>query len=236
MNWFLLVSAASIGFVHTLIGPDHYLPFIMMGRAQAWSRTRTLWVTFLCGLGHVLSSVLLGIVGVVFGVALHRLELIESVRGDIAAWALIAFGLIYGAWGLRRALRGRASCHAHVHTHDDGTVHTHGHIHADAAAHNHAHTPRAVMTTWTLFTVFVLGPCEPLIPLLMYPAASESIAGMVAVATVFSLVTIATMMAMVWAISAGVARVPLGAMERFTHAISGAVIAMAGISIQLLGL
>jgi len=26
----LLATAASLGFIHTLIGPDHYLPFIVM--------------------------------------------------------------------------------------------------------------------------------------------------------------------------------------------------------------
>ena len=33
----LLISAASIGFFHTLFGPDHYLPFIVMGKARKWS-------------------------------------------------------------------------------------------------------------------------------------------------------------------------------------------------------
>ena len=30
----LIITAASIGFFHTLFGPDHYLPFIMM----SWAR------------------------------------------------------------------------------------------------------------------------------------------------------------------------------------------------------
>ncbi len=28
------IAAASIGFFHTLLGPDHYLPFIVMARAR----------------------------------------------------------------------------------------------------------------------------------------------------------------------------------------------------------
>ena len=55
----LLVSAASIGFFHTIMGPDHYFPFIVMSRSGQWSSTKTIWVTILCGFGHVLSSVLL---------------------------------------------------------------------------------------------------------------------------------------------------------------------------------
>ena len=33
----LLVSALSIGFFHTLLGPDHYLPFILLSRSRNWS-------------------------------------------------------------------------------------------------------------------------------------------------------------------------------------------------------
>lgn len=91
----LIVIAASIGFLHTLLGPDHYLPFIVMARARQWSLLKTAWITFMCGLGHVASSVLLGIVGIALGIAVSKLEGIESFRGDLAVWALIAFGLVY---------------------------------------------------------------------------------------------------------------------------------------------
>ena len=93
--YILSLTAASIGFIHTLIGPDHYLPFIMMAKAGKWSKNKTIWVTILCGIGHVLSSVVLGIVGIAAGIALDRLELIEGTRGEIAGWALISFGFLY---------------------------------------------------------------------------------------------------------------------------------------------
>ena len=58
----LSVTAISIGFFHTLLGPDHYLPFIVLSQARNWSLKKTMIITFLCGLGHVLSSVILGLV------------------------------------------------------------------------------------------------------------------------------------------------------------------------------
>jgi len=58
----LMVTAASVGLIHTLIGPDHYLPFIVMAKARKWSPLRTGWITLLCGLGHVGGSVVLGVV------------------------------------------------------------------------------------------------------------------------------------------------------------------------------
>ena len=60
----LMFVAASIGFFHTLFGPDHYLPFIVMARANRWSTIKTIWITLLCGVGHVVSSVVLGIIGI----------------------------------------------------------------------------------------------------------------------------------------------------------------------------
>lgn len=102
----LTVTAASIGLVHTVLGPDHYVPFVVLSRARRWTRTKTAAVTTLCGIGHVGSSVLLGTIGIGLGLAVSQLELFESSRGDIAAWLLTAFGLVYMVWGLRRATRG----------------------------------------------------------------------------------------------------------------------------------
>lgn len=230
---FLTATAASLGFIHTLIGPDHYIPFIVMSKAGKWSKTKTMLVTFLSGLGHILSSVVLGFVGVALGIAVGKLEAVESFRGNLAGWALVAFGLVYGIWGLRRAMHQKQIAHAHLiggvhhsHTHSDGLI---PHPHEDAQ-------PTPSMTPWVLFTVFVLGPCEPLIPLLMYPAAKHNIGGVVLVASAFGIVTIGTMMSVVMLAYFGINRLNLGWMERYTHALAGSAICICGIAIQFLGL
>jgi len=56
----LLFTAASIAFFHTLMGPDHYLPFIAIAKARGWSLKRTLTLTIICGVGHVVGSFVLG--------------------------------------------------------------------------------------------------------------------------------------------------------------------------------
>jgi sulfite exporter TauE/SafE len=230
----LVITAASIGFLHTLFGPDHYLPFIMISRARSWSVKRTIAVTVACGLGHVLSSVLIGIVGVVAGIAVGKLEALEAVRGELAAWALIAFGLAYAAWGVRRAILRKG--HAHTHLGGELVGVTHVHQHNPALFHSHDHSKPASITPWVLFTVFVLGPCEPLIPILMYPAAQSSSGGMVLVTLAFALTTIMTMTAVVVMLTYGYGLFPLGKLERFSHAIAGLTIAASGLAIQFLGL
>ncbi|UCC44784.1 MAG: sulfite exporter TauE/SafE family protein [Candidatus Zixiibacteriota bacterium] len=220
----LVYTAAAVGFLHTLVGPDHYLPFVAIGKARSWSTSKTLGVTFACGLGHVLGSVALGMVGVATGAALTSLVGIESVRGDLAAWALTAFGLVYLVWGVRRAYK------KHGHHHIFGK---HGHQLTD---HPHNGLPgdsKSSITIWVLFIVFVLGPCEVLIPLLLYPAAQSSTHGMILVTTVFGVTTIATMMATVGVLLAGIKLIPMKRMERYSHALAGLAILLCGVSIQL---
>ena len=230
----LTLTAASIGFLHTLLGPDHYLPFIMMAKAQDWSGRKTALVTILCGFGHVLSSVVLGFIGIALGIAVGQLEGFEGIRGNLAAWALIAFGATYFAWGLRRAFKNKP--HTHSHRHADGLLHDHGHAHHTDHAHAHEAGAKTTITPWVLFTIFVLGPCEPLIPILMYPAAKMSVAGVVLVTAVFSAVTVGTMLTVVGISYWGLTLLPLKRIERYTHAMAGAAICLSGLAIQCLGL
>ena len=204
-------AAAAIGFIHTVVGPDHYLPFIVLSKARQWSSGKTVMVTFLCGLGHVLSSVVLGFIGIALGIAVFKLEAIESFRGELAAWILIAFGFTYFIWGIHRAVRNQS--HTHIHSSKSGSL-----------------------TPWVLFTIFIFGPCEPLIPLVMYPAAKGDMMNVVIVASVFGLTTISTMLGIVLASSYGLAKLPLGKLEKYSHALAGLAILLCGGAIKFLGL
>jgi hypothetical protein len=128
-------------------------------------------------------------------------------------------------WGIRRAIRNAG------HRHFPG-LHTHHHEAGDNS-HAHAAPEKQSITPWVLFTVFVLGPCEPLIPILLYPAAQNSTSGMILVASVFGVVTISTMVAAVLILSHGIKLVSLNWMERYSHALAGFVILACGVAIQL---
>ncbi len=232
--WVLAGTAAGIGLIHTVIGPDHYLPFIVMARARKWPLPKTLSISFLCGLGHVLSSVILGFLGLALGIAVTRLEGVESFRGGLAAWLLIGFGLAYFVWGLRRALRNRP--HRHPHAHLSDAEHEHAHAHGSEHCHPHVEEGKANITPWILFTIFVFGPCEPLIPLVMYPAARHNTAGVALVAGAFGLTTVLTMLVIIALSSWGLSFVRLGRLERYSHALAGAMIFVSGLAVQFLGL
>jgi sulfite exporter TauE/SafE len=227
----LITTAFSIGFIHTLIGPDHYLPFIALSRARKWAYPKTLLITVVCGAGHVLSSIVIGMIGIAAGVAISRIQGLEGMRGDIASYLLLGFGLAYMSWGIRKGIRG--SIHSHSHTHVDGTIHEHHHDHQ--TEHSHLHSKRS-NTFWWLFIIFVLGPCEPLIPVLMYPAARVNTIGVILVVLAFSLATIATMIVMVSLAYFGLKQVRFAFFERYAHALGGAIIALSGGAMIFLGL
>jgi len=235
----LLITAVSIGFVHTLTGPDHYLPFIVMSKARQWTHLKTLWITFLCGLGHVGSSILIGSIGIALGIGVNRLLTVESFRGNLAAWAFIVFGFGYFLWGLWKVYKNKP--HTHFHMHADALQphpHLHEHKHSLLEAHTHSHesVKPANLTPWILFTVFVLGPCEPLIPLLMYPAAKTHMGAVALVSLVFAFSTIATMMIIVQLTLRGINFLPMKIFEKYMHAIAGATIFISGCAIVFLGL
>ena len=227
----LYITALSVSFIHTILGPDHYLPFIAMSRARQWSLAKTSLITVLCGLGHIMSSIILGII---FGMSVMRLEVLERVRANLAGWALIGFGFMYFVWGLHKMLKNKP--HMHFHTHMDYTSHSHSHPHTREHAHIHDIEGKANIIPWILFTIFVLGPCEPLIPLLIYPAAKHNIIGIIGIAGVFGAVTIITMCGIVIVSSLGINLIPLNRLERYTHVLAGAIICICGLAIRFLGL
>ncbi len=229
----LATTALTLGFVHTITGPDHYLPFIVLSKARGWSLSKTSLITFLCGLGHILSSIVLGFIGIALGTAVFKLEMIEASRGDLAAWLLIIFGFTYFVWGVHKAVRYKP--HEHKHSHLDGNAHSHSHKHF--SEHSHVHSSKSHNTTpWIMFIIFVFGPCEPLIPLIMYPAAKHNVAAVIMVALVFGLATIMTMLGAVLVVSFGLLKAPIRGLERYSHALAGLTIFLCGGAIKFLGL
>ena len=212
-----LSLAVSIAIGHTLSGPDHYLPFIMIAKSRRYGMLRTLAWTLLCGIGHVGSALLIALL---FMYASHLLsesdmEWLNENRGDLAAWALIGFGAAYLIYSLRKSW-----LHRH-HTHQHGQ---------DLIRQNNGR-----ITPWVIFIIFVLGPCEALLPILA--SAVPMGAGHVALVTiVFSVCTIATMMIAVALGVKGLSLLRFHWLEHHSGELAGATIMLCGIGIAFLGL
>ncbi|WP_338875773.1 hypothetical protein WBJ53_09105 [Spirosoma sp. SC4-14] len=221
-NQLLVLTALTIAFLHTLTGPDHYVPFIALARARGWSLTRTIGWTLVCGCGHVWSSVLLGLGGAAVGWSVARISWFESIRGGMAGWALLAFGFVYCLWGVYRAYQNRP--HKHVDIYDDGAMYVYQHKHGRAVYPQE----RFRVTPWVMFVIFVLGPCEPMIPLLYFPAVQHSWMGMLLLIGVYTLCTLITMLALVLLGYYGFSFLKTDKLERYMHALAGITLFLCG--------
>ncbi len=228
--WVLMATALSVGAIHTILGPDHYVPLIALARAHKWSRPMAIFITTVGGIAHVLSSIIIAVVGVFLGRTIFDIKTIESYRNDIAVWLLLIFGFTYLVYGIYVAIRNKP--HEHAHIHEGGESHTHLHSHQDS----HSHVHKLKSNLWILFLLFALGPCEPLIPIVMYPAARGNVLEALAVSLVFSTVTVIIMLGVVSSALFGLSKLPTTKFERYSHLIAGCVIFLTGIGIKFLGL
>ena len=232
--------AASLGFIHTLLGPDHYLPFIVLSRARNWSQRKTMWITFISGVGHVAGSVILGIIGIAMGLAANRIDEatnrmteIEAGRGGLVGWMLIAFGLMYTVYGLYKYFKKGAHVHLPAFLRPKSIRHKDLHIDAEELEKEDS---AGRLTPWILFLIFVFGPCEVLIPTLMVPAAKLNAVGIALVALVFGIATVGTMMTVVFLGYKGLSMVQLKGREYVFHLLAGVIILLAGAGMQFMGL
>ena len=234
--WSVVTAAAVAGFVHTLAGPDHYLPFIALARVRGWSMVRTMGWTFVCGIGHIASALLIAGIFYFFAQWLSKehYDTFQEYRNSVAAWLLIALGTGYAIWGLHAAFRNKL--HEHVHEHEDGNRHAHVHRHS-CVGHRHWHErpDNAKIIPWIIFIILAFGPCEALWPLLV-AATVVGTTCLVVSTIVFSVVTVATMMVAVWLGVHGARLVRFGFLERYVHVIAGLAIALCGIAIAFFGL
>ena len=224
----LMLSTIAISCLHTATGPDHYLPFIVLSRSQKWTITKTIFITIICGLGHILSSVGVGLIGVVLGWQLSNLSWFEAHRGNIAAWCLLDFGVAYLLYGLWRARKNKLHKHFDIMNED---VYVYEHSHGDVVASKN----RVKVTPLVLFAIFVMGPTEPLLPLLFYSGAQRSYLEIMIIIIVFSLCTVLTMLTMVLLGIYGYSFYDTEKLEKYVHAIGGLVITVCGVGMLFLG-
>ncbi len=209
--WLLTISAISVAFFHSM-APDHWLPFVALARASKWSLKKLGWVTTLAGLGHVLSSLLLGLIGLWAGLAVHHLKGAEAWRGGAGIWLLIGFGVAYGLWGLKHA------------------QHPHPHLTVQEAVKVYA-----TRRVWMLMAILVFGPCEPLIPL-MFLAAQHGTVSIALVSATFSVVTVAMVVGQSVLGYLGVRLVQAPWMDRYAHALAGLTIIITALVVMMLGI
>jgi hypothetical protein len=172
--------------------------------------------------------VLLGLGGAALGWSLSKVSWLEGLRGGLAGWSLLSFGMVYFVWGLLRAKQDRT--HKHFDTTDEGSMYVFEHRHEQTVTPGERHK----VTPWVMFIIFLLGPCEPMIPLHFFPAAKASWHGMLLLILVYTIFTLATMVLMVSLGFFGVSIFKTDGLERYMHALGGAAILACGLGMVFL--
>lgn len=130
----LVLTVAVVGVLHTAV-PDHWVPITLLARQRGWTKRETAMAALQAGTGHVVTTLILGLIVWAAGVAFAtRFGQWVNV---VTSLALIAFGgwIAFGAW---RELRGG---HGHGHSHGGLFGHTHHHHGGDGHASGGVHGP-----------------------------------------------------------------------------------------------
>lgn len=109
----MLVAGGIISALHAL-GPDHWLPHVVVSRAQGWSLGKALQVTLLSAAGHVGLTVFLGMAIIYVLVEVEFMS--EAITSTVVAVLLAIAAVGFMARGLRR--RG----HEHRRVMSDGAA------------------------------------------------------------------------------------------------------------------
>jgi ABC-type nickel/cobalt efflux system permease component RcnA len=233
----LLISAVlAVGVLHTLV-PDHWAPLAALARRHGWSPMRTALAAAGAGLGHVSSTLLLGVAVWAIGViAAARFAHLVDVS---SALALIGFGLWFAVSGWREVhghgAHGRDHFgHAHLHRHTGRLQHAHWHEHHPedwhggggvAVLHEHSHS-----ASGRTALMLILGSSPMIEGLPLFFAASTAGPALIAVmALVFALATIATYVVVTTIATLGLQRISFGPVERYGEVLSGVFVALVGL-------
>ena len=86
-----------------------------------------------------------------------------------------------------------------------------------------------------MFIIFLLGPCEPMIPLLFVPAAEKSWLTMIILISVYTLFTLITMLLMVVLGYYGLSLFKTNRLEKYIHAFGGFTLFISGVGMLFMG-
>ena len=231
----LLATAATTALLHTLI-PDHWLPFVLIGRARGWSVSQVALVSGLSGMIHAALSVLLGLATLWIG--LTAMEAVGETLEWIGGLLLIVFGLGYAGWSWSKG----------GHFHPGGSL-VHGRAAGEGCSgregpehpeHLHYHADEGLIASrggWGavgLAVIVGVNPCVLVLPILL-ASAPRGAATIGLVATAYAVPTVLLMVGLS-VIGVGLGwRIRLPWAARYAEPGSGLLIALLGLLFLVVG-
>ena len=198
----LFAGLLGVAAVHAVM-PTHWLSFVLVARAQGWTRGRMLRVVLFSGLGHVTTTAVVGLLAAALSKEFHRH--LEHLDTPLPAFVLAGFGLYYVVVGWRR----------------DGHPHCH---------HDHAEDPIQAdrIAAWALFLQMTLSPCETLIPL-FFAAGALSWTSLLLMAVGTSSITLVLMAALAFLGFSGYSKLAFPWLEKNERLAVGILLSLLGV-------
>ena len=227
MNEAILTTIALTGFTvaffHAAL-PTHWLPFVAAGRAQRWTRAKTLAVTAFAGTGHVFATALLGLLLTAFGVVLSAKIGVWLPR--MAGLLLICLGTFY----LTRQLSGHGHSHTHLHGHNAAQHHKqHSHLHAPHIPRSHSSDRFVILS---LFALLTFSPCEGFLPIYV-SGIRFGWSGFALLTLILSIGTVAGMLVFTALTLAGFRNIRTAWLERWESGVIGLLLMLIGVLVLL---
>ena len=207
----VLLSLLGGGFVAAFLHadlPTHWLPFVLVGRAQRWSMTRTLLAVVVAGLAHILTTAVLGGLIVAAGLALD--QWIKGVLPHLSAVLLFLFG---GFYLTRATLRRPVAASGPALTEAEPAV-----------------SDRAALVG--LVAMLAISPGEVLLPIYL-SASSEGVAALGLLSLVFAAGTVLGMAVFTGLARAGASILRLERWARYEGAVLGLALIALGAMVAL---
>lgn len=204
----LIAGGFAAAFLHAAL-PTHWLPFVLVGRAQGWRAGRTLWVAAVAGGAHIATTATVG--GLIAAAGLALDQWVSGVLPYVAAALLFGFGLYY----LSRAA-------ARVPALADGP----GEM-SDTATRG---SDRAAALG--LIGMMAASPGEALLPFYLR-TASEGVWALAGLTLAFAVGTIAGMLVFTGLARAGVSAFRLERLARYEGAILGLALLALGVFVAI---
>src|SRR5437773_12376920 len=234
MNETVLTTIAFTGFTVAFFHAANSDPLVALrgsGSCATLESFQTLLITALAGTSHVFTTVLLGLILTIFGVALS--SRIGTWFPRIAGALLIGLGLFY-IW---RQLSG----HAHSHTHlfskggHGGGRHQHEHELRESLAHFRGpDISRTRTSDWvaisSLFAMLTFSPCEAFLPIYV-SGIRFGWGGFALLTLILSTAAVAGMLVFTWLALIGIRGVGLGWFERYESLVMGLLLLLVGVMV-----
>lgn len=214
----ILATGFAVAVLHGAM-PNHWLPFVLVGRRQGWSSPKAVAVTAIAGAGHVLATMLLGLVVVASGLAFG--DRVGPVLPFLAGGLLIALGIYY--------LVRHGGGDGHLHLPFVGRL-------AHACGAPGEGTGAAVSDRTAVLGLFVflaLSPCEAFLPLYL-AGLRYGWQGFGALTLVLAAGAVGSMAGLTALSLAGSRRFGLKGVERYEGMILGAALCLLGVAVMVL--